>query len=78
MGKKRKMNKLFNEGYVRNRRYQFRNPVQKENVLSLVFYNANIAVLGILVMHDILVFPLCFDGIIVQSVRLTGNNQKTR
>ena len=58
MGKKGKMNKLFDERYIRNRRYDAWNTVQKEDVLSLILQSRDITVLGVLVMNNILVLPL--------------------
>ena len=60
MGEKRKMDKLFNECDVRDRRYNIRNTIREESVLSFVLHNANIAVYGVLIMDNIVVFPLGF------------------
>ena len=61
MSKKRNVDEFFDEWYIRNRRYDTRNAVLKENVLAFVFYDTDIAALGVLVMNDIVVFPLRFD-----------------
>ena len=54
------------------------NAILKEYVLAFIFDHTDIAILGVLVMNEILVFPLRFDGILVQFVRLTGQNQKKK
>ena len=72
------MNEFLNKRYIRNGRHSSWNTVLKVDVLSLVFYDADIAVLGVLVMDDIVVVPLRFDRIMMEFVRLTGKNQITR
>lgn len=58
MGKKRKMNELLYKQHVGNRRDNSWDAVLKEDVLSLVFDNADVAVLGVLVMDEMVVSPL--------------------
>jgi hypothetical protein len=78
MSEKRKMGKPFSKCYVWNGRYDIGDTVLKEDVLAFVFYDTDVAILGVFVMNDILVFPLRFDGIVVQFVRLTGQNQEEK
>ncbi len=55
------MNKFFNKWYIRNRRYDIWNTVLKENVLAFILNDTDISILGVLVMNEIVVFPLRFD-----------------
>ena len=61
VSKERKMSEFFNKWDIWNRRDDIWNAVLKENILAFVFNDTDIAVLGVLVMDDIEVFPLRFN-----------------
>ena len=61
MGKQRNMNEFFYKWYVWNRSDEVGDAVMKENILTLIFSDTDIAVLGVLIVDDPLVFPLPSD-----------------